>query len=116
MLRQVAEGVLVHQSALLRNNAAVVEGRDGVLVVDPGLTDAEMTCLADDLRELGRPVVAGFATHPDWDHVLWHPALGEAPRYGTPHCAEAMRELRARAALTRIRSVFDAGRVRASPA
>ena len=94
MLTPVAEGVLVHQSQLLRNNTVVVRGRAGVLLVDPGITGEEMACLARDLRELGEPVVAGFATHPDWDHVLWHPALGEAPRYGTTRCAEVMRELR----------------------
>ena len=95
MLTEVAEGVLVHQSELLRNNTVVVTGETGVLVVDPGLTESEMACLARDVRELGQPVVAGFATHPDWDHVLWHDALGEAPRYGTARCAAFMRDLRA---------------------
>lgn len=95
MLTQVAEGVLVHQSELLRNNSTVVQGRSGVLLVDPGITGAELTCLANDLRELGQPVVAGFATHPDWDHVLWAAELGEAPRYGTARCAESMHDLRA---------------------
>src|SRR6185312_12624156 len=38
------------------------------------------------------PVVAGFATHPDWDHVLWHASLGTAPRYGTAGCAAAVRQ------------------------
>jgi glyoxylase-like metal-dependent hydrolase (beta-lactamase superfamily II) len=52
-----------------------------------------MTCLANDIRELGQPVVAGFATHPDWDHVLWHADLGDAPRYGTARCAASMRDL-----------------------
>jgi glyoxylase-like metal-dependent hydrolase (beta-lactamase superfamily II) len=94
MLTQVAEGVLVHQSELMQNNAVVVEGRAGVLLVDPGLTSDEMTCLAQDLSEAGRPVVAGFATHPDWDHVLWHPALGDAPRFGTARCADFMRDVR----------------------
>jgi glyoxylase-like metal-dependent hydrolase (beta-lactamase superfamily II) len=94
MLTQVAEGVLVHQSELIQNNAVVVEGRAGVLLVDPGLTSDEMTCLAQDLSEAGRPVVAGFATHPDWDHVLWHPALGDAPRFGTARCADFMRDVR----------------------
>ena len=93
MLKQVAEDVLVHQSELLQNNAVVVQGRTGVLVIDPGITDSEMACLADDLRELGQPVAAGFATHPDWDHVLWHAELGEAPRYGTARCAAFMRDL-----------------------
>ena len=94
MLTQVAEGVFVHQSELLQNNTAVVQGKAGVLLVDAGITGDEMACLANDLRELGQPVVAGFSTHPDWDHVLWHAELGEAPRYGTPRCAANMRDLR----------------------
>ncbi len=97
MLKQVAEGVLIHQSQLLQNNAIVVQGRTGVLLIDPGITGSEMACLAHDLRELGQPVVAGFSTHPDWDHVLWHAELGEAPRYGTARCAALMRELRSNA-------------------
>ena len=92
MLTQVAEGVLVHQSELLENNAVVVQGRAGVALIDPGITGEEMACLANDLRELGQPVVAGFATHPDWDHVLWHAELGDAPRYGTARCAAAARD------------------------
>jgi glyoxylase-like metal-dependent hydrolase (beta-lactamase superfamily II) len=87
VLRQVAEGVLVHQSELLQNNTVVVQGATGVLVIDPGITGDEIACLANDLHELGQPVVAGFATHPHWDHVLWHARLGEAPRYGTARCA-----------------------------
>ncbi|MGW0663002.1 MBL fold metallo-hydrolase [Streptodolium elevatio] len=93
MLRQVADGVLVHQSELLENNTVVVQGRAGVLLVDPGLTRDEMATVANDLREMGQPVVAGFATHPDWDHVLWHPEFGDAPRYGTARCAEYLRDL-----------------------
>ncbi|MGH3458815.1 MBL fold metallo-hydrolase [Aeromicrobium sp.] len=97
MLTQVAKGVLVHQSELLLNNTAVVQGKAGVLVVDAGITGDEMTCLANDLRELGQPVVAGFATHPDWDHVLWHAELGKVPRYGTARCADFMRDVRSNA-------------------
>ncbi|MFI7708790.1 MBL fold metallo-hydrolase [Nonomuraea sp. NPDC049480] len=97
MLTQVAEGVLVHQSELLENNTVVVQGRAGVLLIDPGITGDEMVCLANDLRELGQTVAAGFATHPDWDHVLWHPELGDAPRYGTARCAAYMRDLRSNA-------------------
>jgi glyoxylase-like metal-dependent hydrolase (beta-lactamase superfamily II) len=93
MLKQVADGVLIHQSELLQNNAVVVQGRSGVLLIDPGITGDEMACLANDLHELGQSVVAGFATHPDWDHVLWHPRFGEAPRYGTARCAADMRDL-----------------------
>ena len=94
MLEQVADGVLVHRSELLLNNTAVVRGGDGVLVVDAGITGTEMACLANDLGE--QPVTAGFSTHPDWDHVLWHADLGDAPRYGTEGCAAFMRDLRAK--------------------
>ena len=92
MLRQVAEGVLVHESEFCQSNAVVVQGRAGVLLVDPGVLDHEMAALADDLRELGQPVVAGFSTHPHWDHLLWHARLGKAPRYGTARCAATVRD------------------------
>ena len=93
MIKQIADGVLVHQSALLENNSVVVQGRAGVLLIDPGITGDEMVGLANEIRESDRPVVAGFATHPDWDHVLWHAELGEAPRYGTARCAAEMQVL-----------------------
>jgi glyoxylase-like metal-dependent hydrolase (beta-lactamase superfamily II) len=40
------------------------------------------------------PVVAGFSTHPHWDHLLWHPRFGDVPRYATPACARAASEAR----------------------
>ena len=93
MLRQVAEGVLIHESEFIQSKSVVVQGRAGVLLIDPGIQGDEMAALANDLRELGQPVVAGFSTHPDWDHVLWHAELGEAPRYGTARCAAYIRDL-----------------------
>jgi glyoxylase-like metal-dependent hydrolase (beta-lactamase superfamily II) len=88
----VAEGALVHVSEFIRSNTVVVPGRTGVLVVDPGVQDHELACLADDLSRSGRSVVAGFSTHPDWDHLLWHARLGTPPRYGTARCAAAVEE------------------------
>jgi glyoxylase-like metal-dependent hydrolase (beta-lactamase superfamily II) len=87
VLRQVADGVLIHQSEFCQSNAVVVQGRAGVLLIDPGVLGDEMATLANDLRGLGQPVVAGFSTHPHWDHLLWHARLGAAPRYGTARCA-----------------------------
>jgi glyoxylase-like metal-dependent hydrolase (beta-lactamase superfamily II) len=92
MLRQVAEGVLVHESEFLQSNAIVVQGRAGVLLIDPGVQGHEMTCLANDLSDLDQTVVAGFSTHPHWDHLLWHAQLGAAPRYGTALCAATVRD------------------------
>lgn len=97
MLKHVAEGVLVHESEFIQSNSVVVQGRDGVLLIDPGITGEEMASLASDLRELGQPVVAGFSTHPDWDHLLWHPDFGDPPRYGTARCAASIREVLAHA-------------------
>jgi glyoxylase-like metal-dependent hydrolase (beta-lactamase superfamily II) len=93
MLTKVAQGVWVHQSQLIQNNSIVVQGDAGVLLIDPGITETEMACLANDIRELNQPVVAGFSTHPDWDHVLWHADFGEAPRYGTARGAAFMQDL-----------------------
>jgi glyoxylase-like metal-dependent hydrolase (beta-lactamase superfamily II) len=90
MLRKVAAGVLIHQSEFCQSNAVVVQGEAGVLLIDPGVYGAEMACLANDLSDAGQTVVAGFSTHPHWDHVLWHARLGSAPRYGTARCAAAI--------------------------
>ena len=91
MLRQVAEGVLIHESEFCQSNAVVVHGRAGVLLIDPGVHGDEIACLANDLSDSGQTVVAGFSTHPHWDHLLWHARLGEAPRYGTARCAADIR-------------------------
>jgi glyoxylase-like metal-dependent hydrolase (beta-lactamase superfamily II) len=92
VLTQVAEGVLIHESEFCQSNAVVVQGGAGVLLIDAGVHEDEMRCLASDLSELGRTVVAGFSTHPHWDHLLWHAGLGTAPRYGTAHCAATARD------------------------
>ena len=38
MLTEVAEGVLVHESEFIQSNSVVVQGSDGVLLIDPGIT------------------------------------------------------------------------------
>ncbi|MEU7867609.1 MBL fold metallo-hydrolase [Dactylosporangium sp. NPDC049140] len=91
MLRPVAEGVLIHESEFCQSNAVVVRGPAGALLIDAGVQDHEMACLASDLAGSGQAVVAGFSTHPHWDHLLWHDSLGAAPRYGTAGCADTAR-------------------------
>jgi glyoxylase-like metal-dependent hydrolase (beta-lactamase superfamily II) len=92
VLREVAEGVLIHESEFCQSNTVVVQGRAGVLLADPGMHGYEMACLANDLSDSGQTVVAGFSTHPHWDHLLWHAGLGAAPRYGTARCAASARD------------------------
>lgn len=92
MLHEVAPGVLVHESAFLQSQTTVVAGPSGVLLIDPGITRDELACLASDLRARDLQVVAGFSTHPDWDHVLWLESFGDAPRYATAAGAASLRE------------------------
>lgn len=92
MLSEAADGVFVHTSEWCQTNAVVVVGASGVLVVDPGIHESEILCLADDLRRDGHTIVAGFATHPHWDHLLWHPALGATDHWATALAADTARQ------------------------
>jgi len=95
MLKQVADGVWVRQSEWVWSNAIAVRGGAGLVLVDPGIDGSDLNQLADDVDPLG-PVVAGFSTHPHWDHLLWHPRFGDVPRYATPAGAHAASEARER--------------------
>src|SRR5215470_7162659 len=97
MLHQVVDGVWVRQSAWVWSNAIVVRGEGGLVLVDPGIDGSELTQLADEVDRLGIPVVAGFSTHPHWDHLLWHSRFGNVPRYATAAGARAAGEARERA-------------------
>lgn len=91
MLIEAADGVWVRRSEFCQSNAVVARGEDGVLLVDPGVDGRDLAELADDIAELRQRVAVGFATHPHWDHLLWHARFGEVPRYGTVPCARVAR-------------------------
>jgi glyoxylase-like metal-dependent hydrolase (beta-lactamase superfamily II) len=95
MLNQVADGVWVRQSEWVWSNTTVVRTDDGLILIDPGITGSELNQLADDLEQLGIPVVAGFSTHPHWDHLLWHSRFGDVPRYATAAGVRFAHETRA---------------------
>lgn len=103
-LQEVAPGVLVATSRFLMTNTVVLVTGRRALVVDPGVHPDELVRLVTELDERGLTVVGGFATHAHWDHVLWHPGLGDVPRWASPRTvadAEARRdELVAEAAAT----------------
>ncbi len=82
-LHEVADGVWVRQSEWVWTNSIVVRVANGLVLIDPGIGGSELDQLADDVDRLGLPVVAGFSTHPHWDHLLWHPRFGDVPRYAT---------------------------------
>ncbi|UJA19938.1 MBL fold metallo-hydrolase [Thermoleophilia bacterium SCSIO 60948] len=83
MLEQVADGVWVRQSEWVWTNSTIVSVDDGLILIDPGIHGAELESLADEIERIGRPVIAGFSTHPHFDHLLWHSRFGDAPRYAT---------------------------------
>jgi hydroxyacylglutathione hydrolase len=86
-LTQIAPGVLMATSSFAMTTTTVVAGPPGsgeCLLIDPGVTAAELAELAAELGSLGlRPAVA-WSTHPHWDHLLWSRELGDAPRYAAP--------------------------------
>lgn len=83
-LREVADGVLVGTSRFMVTNTVVVAAGRRALVVDPGVHVDELEAIAVDLVRARLELEAGFATHAHWDHVLWHDALGDVPRWATP--------------------------------
>jgi glyoxylase-like metal-dependent hydrolase (beta-lactamase superfamily II) len=105
VLTEIADDVFVRQSAFCLSNAIVAGGSNGVLLIDPGVTGADLGELADDLDAMECRVAVGFATHPHWDHVLWHGRFGVAPRYATPVC---VREAKAQAEKLRDMAAADA--------
>jgi len=89
-LSEVAPGVWVARSRFYAQNSTVVlDGHGGALVVDPAYYVDELATIPPDLAALGVRAVAGVSTHMHYDHVLWHPDLGDVPRWATPGTVRA---------------------------
>jgi glyoxylase-like metal-dependent hydrolase (beta-lactamase superfamily II) len=84
-LREIAPGVWVATSRRYSTTSTVLlDGHGGAVVIDPAWDPDELAAIPADLTELGVRCVAGLATHEHYDHVMWHPDLGEVPRWATP--------------------------------
>lgn len=103
-LTEVAPGVWTATARTWSTLSTVVVAPDGrCLVVDPALTVPEIRALAAEIHSRGWRPVAGFCTHPHWDHSLWTDELGDIPRWATPaavrtsvaHRADILAESRA---------------------
>jgi hydroxyacylglutathione hydrolase len=92
---EVATGVFVAAADLYTTLTTVVaDGDGGCLLIDPAVTVADLAELARWLSARDLRPVAGWSTHPHWDHLLWAAAFGDVPRYATPRAvAVAAREL-----------------------
>jgi hydroxyacylglutathione hydrolase len=86
---EVGPGVFVFTASFDTTTTTVVAGESGgCLVIDPAVSVADLAALAAWLSARGLHPVAGWSTHPHWDHVLWSAGLGaDVPRYATEAAA-----------------------------
>ena len=84
-LIEVAPGTWVATSRRYQTTSTVLlDGLGGAIVVDPAWDPDELAAIPSDLGALGVTCVAGLATHEHYDHVMWHPGLGDVPRWSSP--------------------------------
>ncbi len=87
-LASVTTGVWVATSRHYSTTSTIVASGDKALLVDPAWVAEELTGLGEAIRELGLRVSSGFSTHAHHDHLLWHPAYGDPPRWATARTVE----------------------------
>ena len=84
-LVEVAPQVWVaHSRRYATTSTVILDGHGGALVIDPAWDADELAAIPADLAVLGVRAVAGLSTHQHYDHVLWHPDLGDVPRWSSP--------------------------------
>ncbi|MBW4040862.1 MAG: MBL fold metallo-hydrolase [Acidobacteria bacterium] len=91
-LHPLSGGIWIATSRRWRTTSTVVLGPNReALLVDPAWTPDELEGLAADLAALRVDLVAAASTHGHYDHVLWHRALAEVPRWGSAATASQAR-------------------------
>ncbi len=85
-LVEMVPGVVwvAHSRRYDTTSTVILDGHGGALVIDPAWDADELAAIPADLAALGVRCVAGLSTHMHYDHVLWHPDLGDVPRWSTP--------------------------------
>lgn len=75
-------------------NSYLMEGADGVVLVDAGLLVSDARALAARAAALRKPLVAAFVTHPHPDHFngLPYVVADDVPVYATPRAAKTIEE------------------------
>ena len=83
-------GVLTAHSAHLEmNSVALPVAHDTCVLLDPGVSAAEIVSLLAELRDRGLGLAAVIHTHAHWDHLLWPPGLAsEIPRWASSACID----------------------------
>jgi glyoxylase-like metal-dependent hydrolase (beta-lactamase superfamily II) len=91
---EVAPDVFVLTSSKFATTSTIVRRGNAAMLVDPAWTTTELDDIVDWLHESGCRVTAGFCTHAHHDHMLWHPAFGDAPRWASRRSTELAVEWR----------------------
>ena len=117
---EVASGVHVMTSRRFATTSTLIIADGEALVVDPCWDADELAGVAGFLSAAGVTCAAGLATHLHYDHVLWHPDLGDAPRWSSAWASEQWADDRAPLVEPLIGDIPDdlvdmAGRVQALP-
>lgn len=93
-MNRVTDAVYTLQSEIWKTNTGIVLDGDRVILVDPGILKTEIERLIEALH--GKEIVAGFATHFHWDHILWPPELGRVPRFASAETVQLVATQRER--------------------
>ncbi len=90
-LDAVVPGVWTMTSQPWSSLTTLLVAPDGTcLVVDPTIGPVDLVRLVGEVRAHGWTPVAGFSTHPHWDHVLWPGAWAGVTRWATPEAARTV--------------------------
>jgi glyoxylase-like metal-dependent hydrolase (beta-lactamase superfamily II) len=92
---EVAAGVRVTTAAKYTTNTTIVARGDRVVIVDPAWTETDLNAIAAWLQASNLRITTGLSTHGHYDHVLWHPEFGDAPRWGSPRAVAMANDDRA---------------------
>jgi glyoxylase-like metal-dependent hydrolase (beta-lactamase superfamily II) len=85
---EVASGIHLTTSRRYATTSTVIVSNGQALVVDPAWDADELAAMAPLVQHLGARCAAGLATHLHYDHVLWHPDLGDVPRWSSAWAAD----------------------------
>lgn len=79
------------ESALWETSSLLLADRTAAVLVDPGVSAAEVARIATRTRELGVRVTHVLATHADWDHVCGIAAFPDAAATMSEATADRLR-------------------------
>jgi glyoxylase-like metal-dependent hydrolase (beta-lactamase superfamily II) len=92
---EIAPGVTVTTAVKYTTNTTVVTRGDRAVIVDPAWTETDLNAIVEWMRTSSLRITTGLSTHGHFDHVLWHPEFGDAPRWGSPRAVAMANEDRA---------------------